>query len=127
MSIDYSTDLGKTRLLIPDKTESGLIFSDDEVGAFLAMEGDSRRAAASAIEVIASDKAMTLQYGQLLGMLTVDGTKVSDALLKRAASLRAQAAEADDRDGGAFDIVTMDVDAFTRREILRDAALRERA
>lgn len=123
MSIDLSTDVGQFRLIVPDRDEANFVFTDDEVSAFISLEGDVRRAAALALETIASDNAMMLRYTQVLG-LTVDGTRTSDALLKRAVALREQANQADDREGGAWDIATMDLDPFTRREILIDAALR---
>ena len=86
-----STDIGKVRLLIPDRISSDFIFDDDEITAFLSVESSSvKRAAALALETIASDIAMVDKVIKLLDLQT-DGAKTSDALLKRAATLRDQA------------------------------------
>ncbi|MFP5369274.1 MAG: hypothetical protein ACLGI3_00770 [Actinomycetes bacterium] len=120
-----STDVGKTRLLIPDRDEATAVFQDDAIEAFLAMEGDVRRAAALALETIAADTAMTLRVTTVLG-ISVNGVSASAELLKRAARLREQAAAADEAavDGGLFDIAEMIVDPFGRREYLAADALR---
>jgi hypothetical protein len=128
MSASYtlSTDVGRVRLLVPDRDLSSPVFQDEEVTALLAIEGGVQRAAALALETIASDTAATLRYTQTLG-LTVDGTKASAELLKRAAQLRAQAAAADEVAAGAdglIDWAEMAVDPFSAREILRAARLR---
>lgn len=92
---DLSTDVGKTRLLIPDTDWANAVFSDEELTAFLALESSSpRRAAALALETCAANETLTLKVIRLLDVQT-DGAKVADALLKRAALLRQQAA-ADD-------------------------------
>jgi len=119
---DPSTDVGKVRLLIPDRTDSGHLFEDAEVAAFLATEANSiKRAAALALETIASDNAMVLKVIHHLD-LTTDGAKTSDALLKRAAELRKQAAE--EEVIGAFDWAEMVVDDFTYWERIKKEALR---
>lgn len=104
MSIDYTTDLGRVRLLIPDTDEAtGLIFTDAQITAFLTLEGQIvKRAAAAAIEAIASSEVMVSKVIRSQDLQT-DGAKVSDALLKRAAELRRQADEDDPATG--FDIV----------------------
>lgn len=123
---DLSTDVGRCRLMVPDRLESEAIFSDEEYGAFLALEGDVRRATAMALETIASDEAL-VQKVQKTADFSTDGAAIARALLGRAASLRAQAGESDaaDADGGAFDIAEMAFSPFGTRERLYNEALRD--
>lgn len=114
---DLSTDVGRVRLLVPDTDWENAVFSDEELTAFLALESSSpRRAAALALETMAANETLTLKAIKLLDVQT-DGAKVLDALLKRAALLRQQAA-ADDADAGyaGFEIAEMVVDDFSWRE-----------
>jgi hypothetical protein len=121
---NLATDVGRCRLMIPDRVEAEAIFQDEEISAFLALEGGVKGATALALETIASDQALTLKVIKL-NDLTTDGAKVSDALLKRAAQLRQQAAaeEAAEEDG-AFDFAEMVNDQFSYRERVRNEALR---
>lgn len=125
-TFDVTTERGRVRLLIPDRDSTEPFFQDAEVDAFLALEGGVvRRATALALETMASDQAMTLKAVRLLD-ITTDGAKVSDALLKRATSLREQA----DRDemaeeGGLFDIAEMVPNDFAYRERIYNEALRQ--
>jgi hypothetical protein len=120
-----TTDRGKVRLLIPDTSATDYVFEDDEIDAFLALETDVRRSAALALETIASSQALTLKVIRILDLQT-DGAKVSDALLKRAALLRAQAeqAEAAEEDG-AFDVVEMVPNQFAYRNHIYNEMLRD--
>jgi hypothetical protein len=120
---DLTTDVGKVRLLIPDRAEATAVFDDAEIEGFLAIESGVRRAAALALETIASDTAATLRVTKTLG-LEVDGTRASAELLKRAASLRAQANDADAADGGLFDIAEFAIPPFGTREVLANDLLR---
>lgn len=114
---DTTTDVGKVRMLIPDRVEDGAIFQDAEIDAYLSMnDSNVRRAAAEALETIASDEVMTLKVMSTLD-LTTNGASVSSALLERAKVLRARAEEDDaGEEGGGFDYAEMDVNAFTHRE-----------
>jgi hypothetical protein len=123
MSIDLSTDRGKVRLLVPDRNEARFAFSDAEIDAFLSLDSDVRRAAATALETAASNLALTLRVTETLG-LKVDGARASDALLKRAAALRSQADDADARDGGLFDIAEFALEPFGTEERLHNELLR---
>lgn len=114
-SFDLTSDLGKVRLLIPDRQPDEYIFDDVEILALLEMEDGIKRTTALALETIASDQAMTLKVIRLLD-ITTDGAKVSDALLKRAQSLRDQAETGDETDEGGFDIAEMVYDDFSFRE-----------
>jgi hypothetical protein len=63
MAIDYSTDVGRVRLLIPDTDVDNLLLIDPQIDALLSMEGS---------------------------VLSTDGTKVAAELRARAAALRQQ-------------------------------------
>lgn len=119
MSFSYvlGTARGKVRLMIPDRITPNHIFEDDEIDAFLSIEGDNiKRAAAMALETIAADQVLVLKVITLMDLRT-DGAAVARELLKRAGELRKQAdTEEANEDGGAFDIAEMVVDNFTERE-----------
>lgn len=105
MAIDFTTPAGQVRLLLNDVREGAdQILSDEEVAGFLALEGDSvKLAAAQALDVIASDEALTSKVIRTQDMST-DGSKTAAALREHAARLRAQA---EDADGGSFQTVPM--------------------
>lgn len=95
---DAVVALSKVRLLLNDVDDETHVFEDDEVAAFLGLEGGNiKRAAAQAIDTNADDQALA---GKVLRTqdLSTDGAKVADALRKRAAELRRQADE-DDANG----------------------------
>lgn len=119
-----STDVGKIRLLIPDNKEASYIFEDAEIEGLLSLEGNSvKRAAALALETIASDETMVLKVIKLLDVQT-DGAKVADALLKRAAELRKQANDDEVAVDGGFEVAEMVTDQFTYRQHLYNSILR---
>ena len=118
-----STDAGKVRMLIPDRVEASAFFSDDEIDAFLAMEDGVKRAAALALETMASDQAMVLKVIRTLDLST-DGRATSEALLTRAGKLREQADLDDANDDGGFEIAEWAVSEFAYRDIVNNAALR---
>lgn len=94
MAIDLTTDVGKVRLLISDVDEDTPTFSDNEINAFLGMEGSSvRLAAALALETLASNEALLYKKIKALRVLEVDGPAVAEALMARAAALREQAVD----------------------------------
>lgn len=112
--IDYTSPIGQVRVLIPDlrkledlrdlRNEPRYLFTDDEILAFLAVNGGNvKRAAADACDAIGMDKAL-----QLLVLKTddkqTDGAKLLDAIVKRAKTLREQAKE-DDENNLSFDVV----------------------
>lgn len=124
MAFTYSlsTDAGKVRLLIMDTNASSYVFEDNEIDAFLAMESVAKRAAALALETIASNEAFTLKVIQLLDLKT-DGAKTSDALLKRAKSLREQADYDEESTDSGFEIAEFVTDTFTARDRVWNEAL----
>lgn len=108
MPIDYTTPAGQVRLLINDTQVADPVFSDDEISAFLALEGSNvKRAAAQAIDTIADDEALTSKVIRTQD-LSADGSKVADSLRARANALRVQAAQdLEDVDGGSYEIVAV--------------------
>ena len=111
---DYTSPIGLVRVLIPDlrkledlrdlRNEPRYLFTDDEILAFLAVNGGNvKRAAADACDAIGMDKGL-----QLLVLKTddkqTDGAKLLDAIVKRAKALREQAKE-DDENNLSFDVV----------------------
>ena len=120
-SFDLSSDLGKVRLLIPDRQPDEYVFHDADILAILEIEDGIKRSTALALETIASDNAMTLKVIRLLDLST-DGAKVSDALLKRAQGLRDQADKEDESGEMGFEIAEMVYDDFSFREkIVKEA------
>lgn len=122
---DLGTDRGKVRLLIRDTDASEPIFEDDELNVFLALESSSvKRAAALALETMASNEAYVSKAVKLLDLST-DGPATGKALLERAAKLREQAADEEAQaEGGAFDIAELVYDSFGERERIWKEALR---
>ena len=113
---DVTTDIGKVRLLIPDRYSTAPIFQDDEVSALLTLENNNlKRSAALGIEIIATDQAMIQKVIKTLDLST-DGAKLSDALLKRAGLLRESASFNEAELGLLFDTAEWVVDDFTERE-----------
>lgn len=124
---DIGTNAGKVRLLCQDTDPADPYFLDTEIDAFLTLEsGDVRLAAAQALDAIASSEALILKkIRQLGGALETDGPAVAKALREHATALRKQVTEAAAGDvDGLFDIAEMGLDAFSRRELHRNAALR---
>lgn len=130
-SFDVSTEVGKVRLLIPDRTADEAFFEDEEIEALIGMEGGSgttgvvKKATALGLESMASDQAMVLKVMKLMDVST-DGRAVSEALLGRAKLLREQASmEELAEEGGGFDVAEMVVDTFSWRERVWNEALRD--
>lgn len=95
------------------------ILSDADIEAFLSLEGDvAQLAAATALETIATNQALTLKVMKLLDVQT-DGAKLASELRARAAVLRQRAEE----DGG-FDIAETVPNAFAYRERVTKQAMR---
>lgn len=88
-TVDYGTDAGKVRLLITDTDSAYPQFTDEQVAAFLSMEGTFRRAAAMALEVIAVNEAL-IQKRIVALHLETDGPALAAELRNLAKSLREQ-------------------------------------
>jgi hypothetical protein len=117
MAIDYATARGQVRLLITDTDEAQLLLTDEQVDAFLALEGQSvLRGAAMALETIASNETLVQKKTRLLDLQT-DGPAVAADLRKHAATLRERADF--DETTGAFDWAEMVTGPFGARERFR--------
>lgn len=104
MTYDVESEIGKVRLLINDVDESDQIFDDNEIQAFLSLEGGYvRLAAAQAIDTIADNEALCSKVIRTQDLQT-DGAKLADSLRKRAASLR-ERHDMEIEDDGFFEIV----------------------
>lgn len=123
-SYDLSTDVGRCRLAIPDRDQTAPIFSDEELTSFVNDEGDWRRGAALALEMMAADTAYS-GTTMSVGDLRVDGAAMARVLLQRAAGLREQANLADAESGAAWDIAEQVTGPAGYRERLVDQALRQ--
>lgn len=105
---DIREDLGKVRLLIND-VAAPWVFQDDEVQAFLDLEGGNiKRAAAQAIDTNADNELLATKVLRTKDV-DADGAKLADALHKRAQLLRDQA-DRDDESGDAFYVDVIDLD-----------------
>lgn len=107
--IDYSTDTGKVRLLIPDveliedprhpELDGAYIFTDEQIGALLEIEGGNVKLAAAAAKLaIATSEALILKVLTTDDKAT-DGAKLAAELRQEAAQLRAEVKEAASSDG----------------------------
>lgn len=97
----------QVRLLLNDVgTGDDQVFTDDEINAFLSMEGGFvKLAAAQAIDTNADNEALASKVLRSQDVQT-DGAKLADALHKRAQALRDQhEAAVDTADEGFFEIV----------------------
>lgn len=122
---DPTTTTGMIRLLIPDRIEDEALFSDEELAAFATLEGGSaRRAAATAIEAIATDEALVQKAIRLLD-LTTNGPATAQALLARAKMLREQAETDEAELDGGFDIASWAFEPFGVQEIWANRRLRD--
>jgi hypothetical protein len=85
VAIDFTTDIGKVRLLLNDVDEATSVFEDAEIQAFLDLEGGSvKLAAAQAIDTNATNEALASKVIKD-HQLSTDGAKVADAMRKHAA------------------------------------------
>jgi hypothetical protein len=121
---DPSVPVGQIRLLIPDRDSDTAFFEDEELTAILAFEGnDVRRAAAMALETMASNEAYVMKAVRILG-LTTNGHQTAQALMNRAQTLRAQAEFADAAAGEGFDWIEQVPTDFAARERVFNERLR---
>ena len=108
MSIDYTSPEGQLRLLIADVDDDRQVFTDEQVRAFLAMNGGSvKLAAAAALDTIATDEALASKVVRTQDLQT-DGAKLADTLAKRAERLRQEHFD-DLEDGSHFEVVEFGV------------------
>ena len=113
---DYTTDVGKVRVLIGDTqaenvsegSGSYMYFGDDEIAAFVTMYGDNvKLASARCLETLAGSQAMLLKSCSS-DDLTVNGDKIAESLRKLAAQLREEALQ--DGANEYFEMIKMFID-----------------
>lgn len=97
--VDYNTPVGQIRLLIADvDTGEDQIFTDEQLEGYLSITRNSvKRAAADALDAIASSEALTSKVIQTQDRSS-NGAAVADALRKHANALRARAKEEEDEE-----------------------------
>ena len=96
MSVDYTPPVGQVRLILGDLDVNKQIFGDGELEGFLALaDGSVKRAAAEALDTIASSEALISKKITTQDRAS-DGPAVADALRKHAAALRGRAKEEED-------------------------------
>ncbi len=108
MPIDYTTDVGQVRLLIPDVDIENLLLNNPQIEGYLALEGGNvKLAAAQALDAIASSEALVSKVVSSNGLST-NGPAVAAELRTRASELRRQIADGDGDDAVGFDVVDFD-------------------
>lgn len=99
-----ATDAGRVRLLLNDVDDATMVFTDEEINAFLLMErGAVKLAAAQAIDTNADNEALASKVLRTQD-LTTDGSKIAAVLHARAEQLRNQHF-AELEEDGFFDII----------------------
>lgn len=96
-------------------TYNWAMFLDQDIQTFLDLHaGSIRRAAAMALDTIASSEALIQKRMTILDLQT-DGPAVADALRKHAAALRAEEEllALEDADSGLFDYAEMQLPVFS--------------
>jgi hypothetical protein len=123
-TLDYATGRGKVRLLISDIDKDNPIFEDDAIDAFItiAQDGNVKRAASTALVVIATNEVLVQKRIKLLELQT-DGPAEATALMKMAAVYKQEAEE--EETIGAFDWAEMVLDTPTYTERVSKEILRE--
>ncbi|KAA3645331.1 MAG: hypothetical protein DWQ07_12750 [Chloroflexi bacterium] len=125
---DPTTPRGLVRLLIHDTddvTAANQIFQDNEIDAFLNLEGDNvKRAAAQALMSIAAKEALILKVMKLLD-ITTDGAKLANSLREQAKQWREEADVDEAAAGDDFDWAEPVYDVFSARQKLINEALRD--
>lgn len=105
MAIDFTSDVGKVRLLIADLDESAFLLGDDLLTGYLTLNDDNlNRAAADALDAIATSEVLVSKKIRTQDLST-DGPAVAAELRAQAARLRAKADALDEDDGAFFDII----------------------
>lgn len=104
--INYGTDEGRVRLLIADTDVNNLVLDDEQILGFLEIHGGNvKRAAAAALDTIASSEALLSKKIRTQDRQT-DGPAVADALRAHAKALRAEADAEDTQEEESFFLLT---------------------
>lgn len=129
MTVTYiagASSRDNVRLLIGDTDVDNAVFENEELDALLALEAQNvLRAAAMALDTIASSQVQVLKVIRLMDLST-DGAAVSRELRARAKDLRTRADDLEAaEDDGAFDVAEMTLNHFSWRDQVYHEALRE--
>lgn len=101
-----TTDAADVRHLIADLDPDARMFTDEQVETYLRLNGGAvRLAAADVLDAIAVSEVLVSKVIRTQDLST-DGAKVADSLMKRAATLRRQHAEATAADDEGVFLVT---------------------
>lgn len=119
-----TADRDKVRRLINDVDSTVPIFVDAELDGFLAMQNGFLRAAAMALDTIASNEAYVLKV-MTRGDLQTNGAATAAGLRAGAVQLRTLADKAESDAGTDWDVSEWVLDDFSARQRLIDQALRE--
>jgi hypothetical protein len=123
------TNVGTIRLLIPDREAAEYFFEDAELEALQGIQVGATdtiknmRAAATALEILASDEAYTLKMVKLLD-LTTNGPATAEELRARAARLWDEADALESASTADFDWAEWVVNDFSGRERIDAESLR---
>lgn len=94
MAIDYSSPVGKVRLLIADVNEASFMVPDDMIQGYVDLSRGVYRAAAAVLDAMATSEVLISKVIKTQDVST-DGAKVAAELRAQAAALRTRAAEDD--------------------------------
>lgn len=122
MATDYTTAAAQLRLLIADLDDDAQVLTDDQVAGYLGMYGltaaqagaplpQVKRAAADALDAIASSEALVSKKIRTQAGVSTDGPAVAAALRAHAKELRAQA-DADEDDDA--DVAVLEFQPYPR-------------
>jgi hypothetical protein len=118
-TLDYTTDIGKVRAIIMDVESESAAMQDEQIQAFLTIEGNVKLAAAQALDAIASNEALVQKRIQILDLKT-DGPATAKSLREHADKLREQV-----DDDGSFEFVEQVNNVFGEREVLLNELYKE--
>ncbi|NLX48410.1 MAG: hypothetical protein GXY82_00760 [Methanospirillum sp.] len=112
-----TNDIGKVRLLVPDRVQTGAAFTDEEITALLALEGgDVYGGAAAACDVLANDEALAGKVISANGVST-NGVAVGQYFSAKAEKYRARIGSAGTAGGEWVGVASAAVDQFTDTQI----------
>lgn len=113
VTTDPTSPVGMIRTIITDLDQDAPLFGDEQLQAFLALhDGGIRRAAAAALDTIATSEALVSKRIKTLDLST-DGPAVAQALRAHAEQLR----DEDDNEWG-IEVVNFDpYAAYRPREL----------
>jgi hypothetical protein len=127
MSFTYvqGTDIGKVRLLVPDRELAYMVFTDEELQEFIDLyPANLWYAAAEAVDTIAASQTMILKVVSRLDVST-DGAAVGRELRQRANRLRETGDDMAGADVSDVSTIEMLLGDFSIREQIVNAGLRD--